>query len=117
MNKTQRLRRLKRLQKTTPKYDPIYTITGITDATKRRGYKSRLFGWYPRLDWAIDEVQNNSCDISELGYYRHVVIEELHWGLYGTTKKEVWFEFNAATEKYEEINKPPCLQSIVAFFG
>jgi hypothetical protein len=118
MNKAQRLKRLKRLQKITPKFAPVYTITGIKDATKKMDFSSsRLFGWYPKLDWAVDEVENNSCDINEAGHYRHVVIEELQWGLYGMTTREVWFEFNNAAEKYEKINKPPCLDGVICFYG
>jgi len=79
----------------------IHVITTIDD--KKFPYGSRTVGFYFDLEIAIDEVENNSCDIHE-NSFKYCVIESITQGLYIYDIKGIWFEWKE--ESYIQIKKP-----------
>jgi hypothetical protein len=97
---------------------PIYVLTTI-DLKTEDEYdkfdvikKHRAVAWSFKLDFLIEDVKNNACDINEAGHYPYAVIEEMYEGFYPTIVSEHWFKFDRETEKYIEIERPKSLNCI-----
>jgi hypothetical protein len=80
----------------------IYVIT-----TVGYGNRNRCVGFYYDERRAIEEVENNSLDINEAGYYHFCVIEEQSQGIYPIPTKQIWFKWNPEIEGYSEISEAP----------
>jgi hypothetical protein len=102
-----------------PKPNTIYTVTTLKTVY---GYKNpvhtyelgcRCVGFFMELEDAQKEVENNSMDIYEEGYYPFVVIEAVYEGIYGITAKEWWYQW--IDNGYKPIDKPKSLKNTVAF--
>lgn len=94
---------------------PIYTITTLKDLSIENLNQSRCVGFYYDLDFTIEAVENNSCDIYEDGHYQYAVVEEFKEGIYNFQNKEIWFEWNKRKKKYKKIEKPKQLNYIICF--
>lgn len=81
----------------------IYTVT-----TQRPALYAghRCVGYYEDLKDAEECVINNDCDISEEGYYRYAIIEEIEPGLYTFPRKEFWYRWDGRDKKYHPCEKP-----------
>ncbi len=78
---------------------------------------NRCVGFFFDLQTAIDEVENNSMDISEEGYYSYCVIEEVNPGIYFFPRNEFWFKWNPETEMYDKLSEKPKRYNNIACFG
>jgi hypothetical protein len=88
----------------TKKERPIYTITTIN--LKDGIWDSRCIGYYFSESVAIKEVEHNGGDMHECSY-EYAVVEEVKQGLYYINRKETWFKWNKAREKYEILEEKP----------
>lgn len=87
--------------------------------------RTRTWGWYTKLDRAIQAAKDNETDMFEMGYYNAVVIEEYPCGTMELPVAEHWFEvtyYPAEPETYNPagydvipIAKPPALERTVGF--
>ena len=80
---------------------------------------NRTPGFFFKLENAIKCVEDNCGDIYE-GSYKHVVIEAIPEGLYGTGNvgdkdREIWFEWEGSWDEggYKRIDKPECTKCII----
>ena len=92
----------------------IFTITTLRDDPYKAG---RCVGYYYSDITAIEAVENNSCDIYEMGYYPFCVIESVKQGIYCIDRTEFWFKWNKETGKYERIPEKPKRFENLACFG
>lgn len=83
----------------------IYTITTLRAGAWISG-GLRNIGFFPTAEEAKIEVENNSCDMYEEGYYPFVVIEEYGPGIYYHPKQIQWYEWNREKGGYVEIDMP-----------
>lgn len=91
----------------------IYTIVVIrTDNPDRDESFSvgedqiRTIAWVSEFGDANRIVFENIGDLSEQGYYKLAVIEEIYEGIYPTAARQWWFMWNRDLEKYIPINRP-----------
>lgn len=78
--------------------------------------RDRIVGWFPTLEEAIDEVENNSGDINEAGYYPWALIEETEPYLYPHIRSEHWYKWKGRLKgKYEPRKKPAAFNKTVNF--
>ena len=100
----------------------IYTITTLKTV---HGYRNpahtyelglRTVGYYKDLKVAQEEVEHNSCDIYENGYYPFCVIEETEEGIY-QYGKNYWYQWigNQKEGGYQAIKKPETLKQVCGF--
>lgn len=95
------------------------------DPTKVVYERARTWGWYTKLDRAIQAAKDNETDMFEMGYYNAVVVEEFPCGTMEMAIAEHWFEvtyYPAEPETYNPagydvipIAKPPALERTVGF--
>lgn len=84
----------------------------VTTHTSLYGYtgreKSRIVGFFPKLETAVSVVENNIGDIHEDGYYRHATIETIQSGLYPANDRQtLFYEWNNDVHKYVRIARRP----------
>lgn len=89
----------------------IFTITTIRHLMA----DMRSVGYTTNYYDAAIQVMENACDISEEGFYRYAVIEEVKPGIYTFPRKEYWFFWNKDTEAYSPCEKPEKFRQIVGF--
>ncbi len=92
----------------------IYTITTLN--VKEGQWDIRCIGYYFSERIAIKEVEYNGGDMHE-DSYEYAVVEEVHPGLYDVNRKETWFKWNKASEKYEIIEEKPVLFKQTCCYG
>lgn len=83
--------------------EDIFTLEKQTKANETTKVNTRCVGWYPDIQRAMQTVLNNDGDISEIGYYKYCVIEEMPWGLYQQAR-ETWFVWRGGC--YVQVPKP-----------
>ena len=98
----------------------IYTITTLKTIY---GYRNpvhtyelgcRTVGYYTSLRVAKEEVERNSMDIYEEGYYPFCVVEEVQPGIYfGIGYGEHWYQW--IDGGYKPIDKPEELKHTIGF--
>jgi|WetSurMetagenome_2_1015567.scaffolds.fasta_scaffold241695_2 hypothetical protein len=88
----------------TKKERSIYTITTIN--LKDGNWDTRCIGYHFSEKLAIKEVEHNGGDMHE-DSYEYAVVEEVKDGLYDINRKETWFKWNEAREKYEILDEKP----------
>lgn len=67
--------------------ESIYTVTAIHSPTD-----CRCFGWFGDSAMARQAVRENWADLSENGYYKNLVIEQIAGGIHPVVLQEWWFE-------------------------
>lgn len=92
--------------------ETIFTICGMTGLLSTND--RRTFGWYAKLNGALDAVVKNKCDLHEC-YYQYVVIEEVKEGVFGMAIKEWWFKWNKNKRNFFSIQKPKETNRLVSW--
>ena len=76
--------------------DSIFTVTSIftktNESNKLEKLDSRCFGFFSKLDDALQAVEENRCDMHEC-YYDYLVIEEFKSGIHPVGEEVQWFEW------------------------
>lgn len=88
----------------------IFLICGMENF-KPIGLK-RTFGWFLKLQDAIDCVENNTGDLHECAY-RYIVVEEVMEGVWGIGISERWFKFDEKQHGFYQIPKPEETNNII----
>lgn len=92
----------------------IFTVTTLPHLPHK---VNRCVGYFFDMDVAIEEVTNNSMDISEQGYYSYCVIEEVKEGIYFFPRQEIWFKWNPDDEYYHRLEEKPKRFNDTSCFG
>ncbi len=92
----------------------IYTITTLQSNLER---KSRCVGFCFNVEDAKKEVENNTMDIYEAGYYPYCVIEEVQEGIYFFPRHEIWYKWNQDTNVYTQLLEKPKRFARTCCFG
>lgn len=94
--------------------DPaIYTVTVFTQLREKpteNGHTywtrdSRVWAWYPTFEEACEVVAENVSDLQEC-LYELALIERVPAGLFVMPRREWWFRWNLAEERWESCAKP-----------
>lgn len=85
-----------------------------SDSLKLPLVDSRTFGYFVRLEDAVESVNKNIGDLREC-LYDYVVIEQINQGIHGETEKELWFGWNYELNCWFPRPKPSELVGIVNF--
>jgi len=109
----------------------IYTVTAMKFSYEkvvdragslRRLYRlqrHRVWGWHSSIKEAENSVKENHCDMYELGYYPHVLIEKVPEGIcMASLIKEIqWYKWvgGSKTGGYKPCDKPKGYSNTVAF--
>ncbi len=89
---------------------PIFTITTLRDLSPTGS--QRVVGFFYELDQCKKVVENNDLDIHE-NFYRYVVIEKVHEGIYSTDGERYFYEWIAG--KYVSIDCPEEVACVINF--
>ncbi|MCK9429338.1 MAG: hypothetical protein M0R17_05000 [Candidatus Omnitrophica bacterium] len=63
----------------------------------------RLLGWYNTLKEAQEHITSNCMDISEEGYYKYIVVEQVPKGIVPLSRIVCWYKW---TNKYIKCRQP-----------
>lgn len=83
----------------------LYFITSVGEGETYPVH--RCVGYVSDLHKAIDIVENNTCDLNEVGCYPWCVIECIPEGLYQYDFEPLWFGYNTEIGKYRKIDCKP----------
>lgn len=95
-------------------YKDLYFVTVIGTTNYGKEYdRSRCWGYYHKLEDAIEAIVENHTDIHEC-WYDYALIESVPYGVLPMGTKEIkWFKWNDDNNKYEETTKPKFSEQIV----
>jgi hypothetical protein len=91
----------------------IFTVTTVRHLTAVGGI--RAVGFFHTFEEASECVAENAGDISEEGYYRFAVIEEVQPGIYVYPRNESWWAWDKEKEKYFPCEKPQQFKQVAGF--
>lgn len=63
----------------------------------------RTFGYYPYRDMAIEDLNENNCDIQER-FYDYAVVEKIPMGLYPIAEERTFFKWDEEKQGFFEVD-------------
>jgi len=85
------------------------------------GMGSRVIGWFPSMEEAVDSLHRNAAVIAEemdgAVYYKHALIEEVPAGPYslGMTDTDNVKFFDWEGNNYKEVERPKAFRGTIGF--
>lgn len=64
---------------------------------------SRTFGYYPRKEWAIEDLHKNNLDMRE-AVYDYAAVEKIPMGLYQLAEERTFFKWDEEKQGFYEID-------------
>lgn len=96
----------------------------IYDYNNKGSFRSRTWGWYPKLSQAKEAAEKNVGEMCECGWYNYLVIEEFNAGIYALNmgpaadEKVRWFyKWNEEQDKWVEMEEEPKFAKGVVNYG
>ncbi len=95
--------------------DKIYTITCLEKIEEYNTWPSfgemKFMGYTFDKQQAFELVENNACDINET-VFDFVAVEEIYEGLYAFPRRRWFFQYDAGTDRYFQIEEPEIMKNV-----
>ena len=92
----------------------IYLVATIHCIDEHGLAGTRTVGYFETLADAKKAIEKNSCDLSEEGYYKYAVIEDVLPGIYmSILSNPIFYEWDG--EKYVKIDRPKNAEYFAGF--
>ena len=87
----------------------IYTVTVFKNVNEFPLDRKKVIGWWSSLNEAESIILNPECNISEDGYYKHLVVEAWDRGMVVDAAYERWWGWCVKSKKYVVFGIRPCV--------
>lgn len=99
--------------------EPIYMVTSVPGP--KTDHDPRCWGFFYKLEDAINSAENNEGDMYEAGYYPYVVVEKVEQGICNMAEQVQWFKYKADPKsymngKYIKCKRPKFSERIVNYW-